>query len=424
MNRLSRRLFLALSLFIGACAGRASDGLESAKMTHRTPLILISLDGFRADYLDRGRTPVLSGLASSGVRADAMRPAFPSVTEPNHYTLVTGLYPDHHGIVSNVMEDPRLAPDGTFNHTDHRSIADERWWDAATPLWVAAERRGIRSAAMFWPGSDVAIHGVRPSLWKPFDASVPPERRVDGVLAWLDLPESRRPDFILLYFEQTDEAGHAAGPESKAVDTALRQVDGALARLLDGLRQRHLSERVNLVIVSDHGMAATALDRTIFLDDLVDPADVHVLSLGAVTELRPLAGREEKVAARLRGQHSAHVACWSRADIPAGLHYGGNPRVSPFVCLAETGWLVTTRQAVSAARGTGKSFPAGAHGYDPDDPAMAALFVAHGPAFLSGVRQPAFDNVDLYDLLCRLLAVPPEPNDGNEARLLGVLKAE
>ncbi|PKU23856.1 ectonucleotide pyrophosphatase/phosphodiesterase [Telmatospirillum siberiense] len=424
MPSFMRPLLLALSLLVSACVTVPSGGQgEGVPPPRRAPLILVSLDGFRADYLGRGRSPVLSALAASGVTADAMRPAFPSVTEPNHYTLVTGLYPDHHGIVYNVMEDPNLAPNGFFNHTDHRSIADERWWNAATPLWVGAERRGLRTAAMFWPGSDVAIHGVRPSLWKPYDGTVAPERRVDGVLEWLDLPEGQRPDFITLYFEQADEAGHAGGPDSMAVDEALGRIDGALGRLFDGLRRRNLFERVNLLIVSDHGMAATAAERVVFLDDLADPADVHVLTTGAVTELRALPGREAAVESRLLMPRE-HVACWRKADIPVALHYGANSRVPPFVCLAEPGWLVTSRRAMAEMQAKGRAFGAGAHGYDPADPAMAALFVAHGPAFRSGVRQPAFDNVELYSLLCRLLNVPPEPNDGQADRLLGILRTD
>lgn len=413
-----RRLAFGAILLAAGCTGPVDHPPMAGG---RTPLILVSLDGFRADYLDRGQTPVLSALAAGGVRAAGMRPAFPSVTEPNHYTLVTGLYPDHHGIVYNVMEDPRLAPHSFFNHTDHQSIADERWWDAATPLWVDAERQGIRTAAMFWPGSDVAIHGLRPSLWERFDATVDPARRVDGVLQWLDLPEDRRPDFIALYFEQTDEAGHAQGPDSKGIDDALRRVDAALGRLLDGLRRRNLAERVNLVIVSDHGMAATSPDRVILLDDLVDVKDVHVVSSGAVTELRPQPGREQVAEQRLLAPHE-HVACWRKDDVPAILHYGRHPRVPPLLCLADSGWLVMSNQALLDAKAKGKSFPAGAHGYDPADPAMAGLFVASGPAFRGGYRQPAFDNVDLYSLLCRLLGLSPEPNDGQSMTLQGVLR--
>lgn len=422
MVAVSRLLCLGLCLLAAACDGPHSPrpAADVAGRAVRTPLILVSLDGFRADYLGRGRTPVLARLAATGVVADAMRPAFPSVTEPNHYTLVTGLYPDHHGIVYNVMEDPQL---GFFNHTNHASIADERWWDAATPVWVDAERVGIRTAAMFWPGSDVAIHGTRPSLWRAFDRAVPPDDRVAGVLTWLDLPEEARPGLILLYFEQTDEAGHAGGPVSAQEDKALAVVDHALGVLLDGLRRRGLGDAVDLVVVSDHGMAATAPERTIILDDMVDPADVHLLTAGAVVELNPKTGREQAVAARLLTPRE-HVSCWRKEDIPPRLHYGTNPRIPAFVCAAESGWLVTTRKSLDEAREKGGAFIAGAHGYDPADPAMGGLFVANGPDFRAGARVPAFDNVDLYALLCRLLGVTPRPNDGNGERLLGIVEAK
>jgi predicted AlkP superfamily pyrophosphatase or phosphodiesterase len=177
----------------------------------RAPLILISIDGFRADYFDRGVTPTLAALAADGVRAQALKPAFPTLTFPNHYTLVTGLYPDHHGIVHNTMQDPVL---GRISLKDNVAASDERWWAQGEPIWVTAQNQGLRAATMFWPGSEARIHGRRPDYWQPFDADLPFAQRVDTVLAWLELPPDRRPAFVTLYFGQVDHAGHDHGPDS------------------------------------------------------------------------------------------------------------------------------------------------------------------------------------------------------------------
>jgi predicted AlkP superfamily pyrophosphatase or phosphodiesterase len=216
---LSRLFVLLLSALV--LAGPAA----AAPLT-----VLVSIDGFRADYLDRGVTPVLSGLAAQGARG-AMRPSFPSKTFPNHYTLVTGLRPDHHGIVENNMEDPAI-PGVTFKMSNLAAVADRRWWDGGEPIWVTAERAGIRSATMYWPGSEAEIHGVRPSLWLHFDQNRLSPARVDQTLAWLDLPAEQRPQFVTLYFDEVDTAGHWFGPDSAEVNAAAGRVDQALGRLV------------------------------------------------------------------------------------------------------------------------------------------------------------------------------------------------
>src|SRR5690242_9266558 len=265
-----RLLLLLLLLAVAGCAGTATKPGSASD-----PVILVSIDGFRADYLDRGLTPTLASLAASGVRADALKPSFPTLTFPNHYTLVTGLYPDHHGIVNNRMTDP--AFEHGFVYKEQATIDDPRWW-GGEPLWVSAEKQGVRSATMFWPGSTVAIAGVRPTYWKPFDGKVAPDARVDQVLAWLDLPAARRPRFLTLYFEQVDHEGHEHGPESAEVDAALADVDAALARLVNGLRARGRLDATDLVVVSDHGQAATSPERRPYLDDVVPLADADVVN--------------------------------------------------------------------------------------------------------------------------------------------------
>jgi predicted AlkP superfamily pyrophosphatase or phosphodiesterase len=281
---------LLVFIWIVCVAGCTPVPARTSAATARHPLILVSIDGFRADYLDRHETPTLAALAADGVRAEAMKPAFPTLTFPNHYTLVTGLYPDHHGIVNNRMVD--RASGKVFVYKDPKTISDPSWW-GGEPLWVSVEKQGLHAATMFWPGSDVAIAGMRPSEWLPFDGKLSPDQRVDQLLRWIDLPAPQRASFFTLYFEQVDHAGHDGGPDSPAVDAALREMDAALARLVDGLKRRGVFERANLVIVSDHGMTATSRERRTYLDDVLPLADVEVVNYGILAwqpELRFPAG--------------------------------------------------------------------------------------------------------------------------------------
>ena len=409
--RLARLVLSILaSVVLAACAHATAPASPRAALT-----ILVSIDGFRADYFGRGPTPTLAALAADGVRSRGMRPSFPSLTYPNHYTLVTGLRPDRHGIVDNVMYDP-ARPGVRFALSDRAVIADPFWWDAATPIWVSAERQGIRTGGMFWPGADFAIHGVRPSQWRTYDMAVPPDQRVDTVLGWLDQPAVQRPRLVALYLDDVDEAGHLHGPASPEVDAALARVDAALGRLVAGLKARGLDASTDIVIVADHGMAATSPQRVVFFDDLVDPAAIHLVSTGPVASLAPVQGREAEVDRALIGRHGA-MRCWRKGDLPVRFHYGANPRVQPIVCLADVGWVMLARAGFNRA-----GFNLGRHGYDPEAPEMAALFIAHGPSFRSGVLLPAFDNVDVYPLVAKVVGVTPEPGDGRLSRIAAALR--
>lgn len=402
-----RRLLAAagLALLLTACASVPEPPRGAAPVT-----VLISMDGFRPDYLDRGVTPILSALAASGVRAD-MRPSFPSKTFPNHYTLVTGLRPDRNGIVDNNMVDPAI-PGVTFRMSNAAAVTDPRWWNQAEPIWVTAEKAGVRAATMFWPGSEAAIHGVRPSFWAKFDETLPSAARVDQVLAWLDKPAAERPRFVTLYFDEVDTAGHWYGPDSAQVNTAAAHIDAAVGRLEQGLAARGVA--ANLVVVADHGMASISPDRLLFADDLVNLKDLHTLTLGPFWSANPLPGHAAEVERALLAPHP-HMQCWRKAQIPARYHYGSNPRVPAILCLADTGWEITTH----AYRPTHPE--GGDHGYDNDAPEMRAIFIAEGPAFRRGVRLPTFDNVDIYPLLARLVGVRPQPNDGRLGDVAGAL---
>ncbi|MEP7043969.1 MAG: ectonucleotide pyrophosphatase/phosphodiesterase [Dokdonella sp.] len=408
-----RILLVASALVLAACSP-APPRHTAAKSAAVDPVILISIDGFRANYLERHLTPALQALAADGVRAVAMKPAFPTLTFPNHYTLVTGLYPDHHGIVNNRMTES--ASGARFVYNDPKTTADPAWWNGE-PLWVSVEKQGRHAATMFWPGSDVAIGGVRPFEWLPFNGKMTPDQRVDQLLQWIDLPPAQRAIFYTLYFEQVDHAGHEQGPDSAAVDAALREVDAALARLVDGLKQRKLFGRTNIVIVADHGMTATSRDQVIYIDDLIPLDDVDVVNYGILAGINPDRGKTAAIEASLLSTH-APMHCWRKSEIPARLHYGTHARVPALLCLADDGWIITSH-AQEAMR---KHFSLGEHGYDNDDPNMRALFVAHGPAFRRGLVVPEFDNVDVYPLLTHLLDIRPQPNDGDFAVVAPMLR--
>ncbi|NJC07511.1 putative AlkP superfamily pyrophosphatase or phosphodiesterase [Polymorphobacter fuscus] len=397
-------------LLLAGCAARAPRLADVAAPTQRPPVILISVDGLRADYLTRGVTPNISALAASGVRATAMRPSFPSLTFPNHYTLVTGMRPDNHGIVNNTMEDPRI-PGVRFSLSNRAAVEDPRWWNEAEPIWVTAEKAGLKTATMFWPGSEAAIHGVRPTQWLPFDGKLPNSDRVAQILAWVDQPA--RPAFMTLYLDTVDHDGHEFGPDAPETVKALAEVDAQIGALVAGLKARSVA--ANIVLVSDHGMASVAPERVVRLDLTVPAGSFRTVSTGAVAGLEPMPGQGAVLASALKRPHP-HMTCWPRGAIPARLHYGHNPRVPSFVCLAQPGWMILDR-GPSEDKALG-----GMHGYDPAAPEMAASFVAAGPAFRPGTVVAPFDNVDVYPVLTRLLGITPLPSDGKDRLAQAILR--
>ena len=239
------RLAAVLALVVAVAAPAAQRSRDDTPI-----LILISLDGWRWDYIDRQPAPNLKALAARGVRAKAMIPSFPVLTFPNHYTIVTGLYPEHHGVVGNSMRDPAMPERFSMSAETAR---DARWW-GGEPLWVTAIRQGRRAATMFWPGSEAAIGGVRPTYWMPYDNTLGNRERVAQAIAWVALPAAERPSFVSLYFEEVDTAGHDFGPDSPQLAAAVSHLDDALGELVAGVQRLGLDDRTSLVVVSDHGM--------------------------------------------------------------------------------------------------------------------------------------------------------------------------
>lgn len=409
MRWTSRIVALAAVFALPGCATTQSATPVAAAAAPTAPqarppvTILVSIDGFRADYLSRGVTPNLSALAASGISA-AMRPSFPSITFPNHWTLVTGLRPDRNGVVGNKMEDPE-KPGVLFTMAND----DPFWWTEAEPLWITAERAGVRTGTMFWPGANVDWKGTRPHDWQQFNGAVNDRQRVDTIIDWLRRPADNRPAFLTLYFDEVDHAGHEFGPDDPHTTEAIEAVDQAIGRLRAGLAE--LGQPANLVIVADHGMAGLSADRIIPLYRTPGFADMHVVTDGPYAGIDPLPGKDGAVARALL-KPTPHMQCWRKADIPARLHYGHNRRVPAFICLAEVGWWI---QAM-APHPDHPFKLGGAHGYDNDAPEMRALFIATGPAIRPLGRLESFDNVDVAPLLRDLIGLPAGTDlDGDDA---------
>jgi predicted AlkP superfamily pyrophosphatase or phosphodiesterase len=379
-------------------------------------VILIGVDGFRWDYVEKLKPPTLSRLAAEGVRAERMVPSFPSLTFPNFYTLVTGLRPERHGIIGNNMFDPEWQADFSLGSP---AVGEGRWWEGE-PLWVTAQRQGQRAACMFWPGSEVEIGGVRPWDWRTFDKNLTAEARVQTVLDWLALPATDRPRLITLYFHEADTAGHRFGPDSPQTIAAVQEVDAALAQLIEGVQRLGLEAVANLVVVSDHGMAAVSPDRVIALSDVVKTAGVQVDFAGAVAGLRPPPEAIEAVYAELAAKQE-HFRVYRREEVPERLHFRAHRRIPPLVLIADEGWMLVKRPLLGA--GARAIFQRATHGFDPALPSMGATFIAWGPACKRGVTLPPFDNVEVYSLVCAILGLTPAPGDGTGRLALDTLIA-
>ncbi|KAI9926490.1 hypothetical protein MW887_004255 [Aspergillus wentii] len=388
--------------------------------------IFISLDGFRADFLDRGLTPSLSSFIAAGVSPQYMLPSFPSVTFPNHFTLMTGLYPESHGIVGNTFWDPDLQEEFYYTHPSVSMQA--KWWNAE-PLWVSAEKRGLKTAVHMWPGSEAHIADMDPSLLDQYNGSEALSRKVDRILEFLDLPGkegestvvSERPQLIAAYVPNIDADGHNYGPNSTETRSTIARVDEMLGDLFSGIKDRNLTDIVNIVIVSDHGMATTANERLVQLDDLIDLNLVDHIDGWPSRGLRPKKPEDlETLKAQLANvaeNYSHAVEIYTLDTMPERYHFKNNDRIAPLWVIPKTGWAIVERPDfdVEEAIRTGKTYhPKGIHGYDHEHPLMRAIFMARGPSFphQPNSRLEPFQNVNVYNIICDSLGIEPLPNNG------------
>lgn len=349
-----------------------------------------------------------------------MIPSFPSKTFPNHYTIVTGLYPQNHGIVENNVFDRGF--NATFTMSNREEVQNGRWW-LGEPIWITAVKQGQKAAPYFWPGSEAEITGVRPTYWKPYDGKVSNESRVDTVLSWLDLPPDERPAFLSLYFSDVDTAGHDFSPDSVETHNAVLKVDNDLGMLIDGLKARRIFEQVNLIIVSDHGMATQDPNNVVIVDELFDTnLTEKILWTDEIVSIFPKEGKEDAIYETLKAKLPHQAKIYRKSELPARLHYSNSPRIAPLLVLPDEGWRLMTRKRFDEMKADGRlKRSRGGHGYDNELASMRAIFIAHGPAFKKGIVIEPFENIQVYNVMCRILGLKPAHNDGNDSVITAVL---
>lgn len=386
MRKAILTLILTITALLSACA-------KNDQVT-----VIISLDGFRWDYTQWYDTPFLDRMAQEGVEA-ALIPSYPSKTFPNHYTLATGLYPDHHGIIGNKFIN--RATGKKFSLSNREVKHDARYY-GGEPIWLTAQRQGLRTAVFYWPGSDVAVQGKYPDKYFNYDQEprLTFGQRIDGILKQLRRPEAKRPQLIMAYFEQPDHNGHVYGPQAKQTRIAVMEIDKLISNLYERIQKLPISDNVNFIVVSDHGMTLTMPEKHIDARQYLKKEWYYDIEGDAPANIYVREGCADSICQALQGVD--HIRVWHRTEVPYYLHYGTNENVGDVVIDTELGWLFSDKKAEYG----------GTHGYDPSYNDMHALFRAVGPAF-KHISLPHFPNVDVYPLLCHLLGIEPAPNDGS-----------
>ena len=369
----------------------------------RPYIVLVSLDGFRYDYAEKYHATHLQAIGKAGAAAEGMIPSFPTVTFPNHISIVTGQYPEHHGLVGNSFWDPARKE----LYSMRNSAVDGTWYHYK-PLWVVAEEQKVKAASMFWPTADAEIGGVRPSYWSKYDGSFPNEQRVAKVLEWLKLPESERPHFITLYFSDVDSAGHSFGPDAPETERAVQRVDKLVGDLWTGIQAIPLP--INVIVVSDHGMQTVR--GVVNLSEFAGLSKMRVVNEGPVMLLyAPDPETAEKVYAQLKGK-SPKFDVYRRQETPKRWHYSASERIGDLVVYIRDG-------NVGAAEAPNRLPSKGNHGFDPQEfKTMQGIFFAAGPNVRPGLQLKPFENVNVFPFITKILGLQNPPGlDGSESVL-------
>ncbi len=417
-----------LLLFLGACSTPPQDveqtlqgtgGINALHQQDKPYLILVSIDGFRWDYMDRYPTPNMDRIAASGSRAERLLPVYPTLTFPNHYSIATGLYPTHHGIVANEFPDHKRDK---WYSLKNREAVEDRWFYEGEPIWVTAETQGMVSASFFFVGTEAPIKGVSPTHWRSFDEKIPGQDRVDQVLAWLAEPEENRPHLYTLYFEDVDSHAHWHGPDSKESIEAIGRVDDYLGRLLKGLEKLPHADQVNIILLSDHGLGTYRKDQPPFiLGDYVDLKNTRIVEGGSYLYMhldQSEPGRAADIVETVN-KHWNHGQAYLPGTAPEAWHVDDNPRFPDVILSPEQGFAV-----LSSADKTHKT-NAGNHGWPPKAPSMHGFFVASGPNIKAGVPLGPVNNIDVYPFMLSLLGLDaPELMDGDSSTLAVILKPD
>lgn len=409
--RMIWRILPVLILFLSCTGKNASEEADTGTLD--SYVVVVSFDGFRWDYQDRYDTPNFDKLELSGVKARHLVSSFPTKTFPNHYTLATGLYPDHHGIINNSFYASEL--DGIYRIADRDMVANP---DAyfGEPIWVTAEKQGVKTASYFWVGSEAAIMETSPSYWYTYDQDIPYGPRVDQVIKWLKMPLAERPGLIFLYFDEPDGIAHRYGPEHQETGDKVNYLDSVLGYLRSEIADLAYGELVNLIVLSDHGMGPTSPERYVNLEEhLKEEWTSSVVGGNPVYLIRPAEGCADSITVALNSVEG--VCAWQKDDIPRYLHYGTSPRFPGIVVVADSLWSIGTNPVPSAYSG-------GAHGYDNTFTDMNTIFYAEGPAFKENYSAAPFSNVEVYGIIAEILDLNPAETDGNLENVRHIFSAD
>lgn len=372
----------------------------------RPYVILVSMDGFRYEYTQRGITPWLDSIATAG-HVEMMRASFPTLTFPNHYTLATGLTPEHHGIVHNQFYDAKL--DKVYKVGDHEAVYNPNFY-GGEPIWVTAEKQGVKTACMYWVGNQIAHHNIMPTYnweWanKPH---IDRKMRIDTLAHLLSLPASKRPHLLMLYYSDPDYVGHIHGPESTQTDSMLTHLDQLMGYLYKTVQNHPLHDSIQIIITSDHGMQTMDTAKIIRPKDYLRPQWIKYRLGNVPTLIYAQKGCTDSIVHALKD--APHVRVWKREDMPARFNYSHNARIGDVVVLPDLGYQFCNTY----------HYTCGAHGFDPFTKEM------HVPVWTLGsymatshqglMTQDTLVNVDIYPLICKLLQIKAAPNDGQPSR--------
>ena len=398
-----KKLVSILLFFVAAALGIAQ----------KTPyVILVSYDAFRWDYLNRGISPNLEKVREEGVSALSLRPAFPSKTFPNHLSIITGMYPEHHGILANHLIDPFSGQH--YSMSDSLSVRDGRWY-LGEAFWETAERQGIKTASFFWPGSEVQVPYRHPSYFEAYNHTKPYEQRIDGVIKWLQLPYAERPHFITAYFHETDDKGHKFGPDAPQTNEAIKRLDAITGYLLSKLDSIKMRDSINVVFVSDHGMTNVARERAINIEKIVNIKDCKFFDAGPIMFVTPSKENMKAVYETLK-KNETHFKVYYKDEVPSYFYFNDHPYIAPIVVVADLGWSLVSG---NKDEWWGK----GDHGYDNNQLDMHGIFLASGPDFQKNYHTGTLWNIDIYPMLCKIFDIMPRRNiDGDINRIGFILK--
>ena len=406
-----KRSFLLALLTIAVSVIIFSGFRKINRKPFKNYVVLVSLDAFRWDYYTVYNTPNLDKIAKDGVKADRMIPSFPTKTFPNHYTIATGLYPDHHGLIDNSFPAKDL---GLFYRMGDRTAVENPAFYGGEPVWVTAQKQGVQSGSFFWVGSEAPVDGMHPTYWKKYDGEISYESRIDTVIKWLNYPSRNRPELVTLYFDEPDAVSHDFGPLSRETGKVVERLDSLMGVLRAKLMSLPDAKKINLIILSDHGMGSVSSDKYINLKEVVPERMIASLSGGnPVYLINPVEGKEDSILLLLN--KVAGMKAWKKSEVPSKWNYGTHLRIPDIVVVADSSWSIGTRADASRIRG-------GAHGYDNSNSDMFSIFYATGPSFKKDYQVEELNNVDVYNLICRILDIKPAPNDGNPAHIRKMLR--